>query len=183
MTRTSRRVAVGLMVTLGLAGTGWTVSADQAQSSTAILRDQDEGQAPAERADGARRRQMPSEVLGWNQIFIDTLIATNTANSSSPRLGAIVHTAIFDAYNGIEHRYTPIFVRQNAPDGASRRASVIAAAYTTLAGLFPVTASGAGCELFGFTRRVERRLRPQRPIAQTTPLVRDADRAGRRLGH
>jgi hypothetical protein len=125
------------MVTLGLAGTGWTVSADQAQSSTAILRDQDEGQAPAERADGARRRQMPSEVLGWNQIFIDTLIATNTANSSSPRLGAIVHTAIFDAYNGIEHRYTPIFVRQNAPDGASRRASVIAAAYTTLAGLFP----------------------------------------------
>jgi hypothetical protein len=50
-------------------------------------------------------------VLEWNQIFIDTLIATNTANSSSPRLGAIVHTAIFDAYNGIKRRYTPIFVQ------------------------------------------------------------------------
>jgi hypothetical protein len=38
-----------------------------------------------------------NQVLEWNQIFIDTLIATNTANSSSQRLGAIVHTAIFDA--------------------------------------------------------------------------------------
>ena len=38
-----------------------------------------------------------NQVLEWNQIFIDTLIATNTPNSSSQRLGAIVHTAIFDA--------------------------------------------------------------------------------------
>ena len=58
-------------------------------------------------------------------------------NSSSQRLGAIVHTAIFDAYNGIEQRYTPIFVHDRAPDGASRRAAVIAAAYTALVGLFP----------------------------------------------
>ena len=75
-------------------------------------------------------------MLDWNQIFIDTLIATNTANSSSQRLGAIVHTAIFDAYNGIERRYTPIFVHDSAPAGASRRAAVIAAAYTALVGLF-----------------------------------------------
>src|SRR5687767_12376863 len=62
-----------------------------------------------------------NQVLEWNQIFIDTLIATNTANSSSQRLGAIVHTAIFDAYNGIERRYAPIFVNNSAPHGASRR--------------------------------------------------------------
>ena len=79
----------------------------------------------------------PNQVLEWNQIFIDTLVATNTANSSSQRLGAIVHTAIFDAYNGIERRYTPIFVHDAAPNGASRRAAVIAAAYTALVGLFP----------------------------------------------
>ncbi|HMF86871.1 MAG TPA: hypothetical protein VK575_02250, partial [Gemmatimonadaceae bacterium] len=79
----------------------------------------------------------PDQVLEWNQIFIDTLIATNTANSSSQRLGAIVHTAIFDAYNGIERRYEPIFVQPGAPPGASRRAAVIAAAYTALVGLFP----------------------------------------------
>ena len=78
-----------------------------------------------------------NQVLEWNQIFIDTLIATNTPNSSSQRLGAIVHTAIFDAYNGIERRYTPIFVHDEAPRGASRRAAVIAAAYTALVGLFP----------------------------------------------
>ena len=76
-------------------------------------------------------------MLEWNQIFIDTLIATNTANASSQRLGAIVHTAIFDAYNSIEQRYSPIFIHDRAPSGASRRAAVIAAGYTALAGLFP----------------------------------------------
>jgi len=81
--------------------------------------------------------QPPDQVLEWNQIFVDTLIATGTPNSSSQRLGAIVHTAIFDAYNGIERRYTPIFVHSSSPPGASRRAAVIAAAYTALLGLFP----------------------------------------------
>ena len=86
----------------------------------------------------------PDQVLDWNQIFVETLIATNTPNSSSQRLGAIVHTAIFDAYNGIERRYTPVFVqnvddggRSVVPPGASRRAAVVAAAYTTLVALFP----------------------------------------------
>src|SRR5437868_9789199 len=81
--------------------------------------------------------ERPNQVLEWNQIFIDTLIATNTANSSSQRLGAIVHTAIFDAYNGIERRYTPIYAGDRAPAGASRRAAVIAAAHTALVALFP----------------------------------------------
>jgi hypothetical protein len=93
---------------------------------------------PFESAQTASQESAPvNQVLEWNQIFIDTLIATNTANSSSQRLGAIVHTAIFDAYNGIERRYTPIFVQDEAPRGASRRAAVIAAAYTALVGLFP----------------------------------------------
>jgi len=81
--------------------------------------------------------ETPNQVLEWNQVFIDTLIATNTANSSSQRLGAIVHTAIFDAYNGIERRYTPIYVHTNAPRDASRRTAVIASAYTALSALFP----------------------------------------------
>jgi hypothetical protein len=92
------------------------------------------------RAEGAQDSSANARinpVLEWNQIFIDTLIATNTANSSSQRLGAIVHTAIFDAYNGIERRYTPIFVHESGPRGASREAAVIAAGYTALVGLFP----------------------------------------------
>jgi hypothetical protein len=85
----------------------------------------------------AGREENPDQVLEWNQIFIETLIATNTPNSSSQRLGAIVHTAIFDAYNGIERRYEPLLVDNDAPPGASRRAAVIAAAHTALVGLFP----------------------------------------------
>ena len=93
----------------------------------------------AEREPAGRQMstQHPDQVLDWNQIFFDTLIATNTPNSSSQRLGAIVHAAIFDAYNGIERRYEPIFVDDEAPAGASRRAAVIAAAYTALVALFP----------------------------------------------
>ena len=95
--------------------------------------------------------QRPNQVLEWNEIFVETLIATNTANSSSQRLGAIVHTAIFDAYNGIKRRYTPIFVqsldgdgKSLVPPGASRRAAVVAAAYTTLVALFPSRATQLG---------------------------------------
>jgi hypothetical protein len=84
-----------------------------------------------------RSDENPDQVLAWNQILVDTLVATNTPNSSSQRLGAIVHTAIFDAYNGIERRYSPIFVQEQAPRGASRRAAVIAAAYAALSSLFP----------------------------------------------
>ena len=98
--------------------------------------------APVQTAQLSSESSAPSsaavnQVLEWNQIFIDTLIATNTANSSSQRLGAIVHTAVFDAYNGIERRYTPIFVHSTNPHRASRRAAVVAAAHTALVGLFP----------------------------------------------
>lgn len=92
----------------------------------------------------AAEEESPDQVLEWNQIFIDTLIATNTPNASSQRLGAIVHAAIFDAYNGIERRYTPIYVTAEAPRGASRRAAVVAAAYTSLVGLFPARATQLG---------------------------------------
>ena len=125
-TRTSRHLTVGLIVTLALAGIGWTASAGQVQSSTVILPDQDAARLPAELADRAGRRRIPSEVVDWNQIFIDTLIATNTANSASQRLGAIVHTAIFDAFNGIEQRYTPISFTTVRPTArrAAQRSSV-----------------------------------------------------------
>src|SRR5688572_12524381 len=137
MTRTSRNVMGGLIVTVGLGGIGWTVSAHPAESSPGTLQAQDQGRVSAEDLNRARRPGTVSEVLDWNQIFVDTLIATNTANSSSQRLGAIVHTAIFDAYNGVEQRYSPIFVNDTAPRGTSRRAAVIAAGHKAPVGLFP----------------------------------------------
>jgi hypothetical protein len=100
-------------------------------------------------------------VIEWNQIFVDTLIATGTANSSSQRLGAIVHSAIFDAYNGIDRRYAPIFMHSRAPYGASRRAAVIAAAYTALLGLFPtqqpLLEARYGASVAALTERCENR--------------------------
>ena len=99
--------------------------------------------------------EAPNQVLEWNQVFIDTLIATNTPNSSSQRLGAIVHAAVFDAYNGIERRYAPIFVHDPAPRGASRRAAVIAAAYKALVQAVPHERGSAHREVRRFTRGPE----------------------------
>jgi hypothetical protein len=73
----------------------------------------------------------------WRESGLHRHPDCTTGDSSSQRLGAIFHTAIFDAYNGIERRYTPIRVDSSAPRGASRRAAVIASAYTALVGLFP----------------------------------------------
>ena len=87
-----------------------------------------------------------NQVLEWNQIFIDTLIATNTANSSSQRLGAIVHTAIFDAYNGIDQRYTPLFVQGAAPNGASAQGSSHRCGVHSIGRPLPVPANSVGCE-------------------------------------
>jgi hypothetical protein len=53
------------------------------------------------------------------------------------RSAAIVQSAVFDAVNGIERHYTPVFVEPAAPAGASRRAAAVQAAYATLVKLYP----------------------------------------------
>jgi len=186
MTGTFLKLTVGVMVVFGLAGTARTTCAEPTHGSSAA----------AENPDREGGRRVGLEVLEWNQIFVDTLIATNTANSSSKRLGAIVHTAIFDAFNGIEQRYTPIFVQTKAPEASSRRAAVIAAAHTALVGLFPsqqaaldasYTASLAAlsddCEDRGHspkrvarcTRRIERGLAWGTEVAQAVLVWRATD--------
>jgi hypothetical protein len=77
------------------------------------------------------------EVLDWNAIMMRAVRTAGIPPPVNIRLMAIVHVAMFDALNGIERRYTPIYVDQDAPPGASRRAAVVQAAYTALAGLFP----------------------------------------------
>jgi hypothetical protein len=154
MTGTRRILMAGLVAMLGVAGVGRAV---------------------------AWEPPSPSPVLEWNQVFIDTLIATNTPNSSSPRLGAIVHTAIFDAYNGIERRYTPIFVHDPAPQGASRRAAAVAAAHTALLALFPSQAAALDARYaealaeLGGGPSVERGIEWGRQVAQKVLAWRAAD--------
>jgi hypothetical protein len=91
----------------------------------------------SEQASAVEPGASSNAALEWNQIFIDTLLATSTANAVSPRLGAIVHTAMFDAWNGVGHYYTPLFYLQGAPVGTSAHAALIAASHTALLALFP----------------------------------------------
>jgi len=86
-------------------------------------------------------------VIHWNQVFIDTILATSTANSVSQRLAAIVHVAMFDSYNGIERRWTPIFMEHDGPKNASRPAAIVQAAYRTLSTLFPTQQAQLDAEL------------------------------------
>ena len=90
------------------------------------------------------RADAPSdEVLDWNAVLRAAVVSPlNTPAVSAPaqmRIGAIVHAAMFDALNGIERRYTPIHVTDEAPRGASRRAAVVQAAYTTHVALVPAS--------------------------------------------
>ncbi len=76
-------------------------------------------------------------VITWNRIMLATFATASVPAPAGTRLGATVQAAVFDAVNGIEPRYTPIHVAPAAPDGASRQAAAVGAAYAALVALFP----------------------------------------------
>ena len=93
-------------------------------------------------------------VLEWNAVALQANVIDHNgpdtpgnqlSNTQGPpasaRVLAIVHAAMFDAYNSIDTRYTPYFVNVAAPSGASTDASVAQAAHDTLAALIPAGAS------------------------------------------
>jgi hypothetical protein len=75
--------------------------------------------------------------IAWNQTMLTTFTAAAVPPPAANRLGAIVQSAVFDAVNGIEQRYTPIHVQPAAPDEADPHAAVAGAAYETLVKLVP----------------------------------------------
>ncbi len=82
------------------------------------------------------------EVTEWNHIMLEaTLLSTPTLPATpapiTTRSTAIVQAAVFDAVNGIDPRYTPIFVREPGPRKASKRAAAVQAAYAILIRLYP----------------------------------------------
>jgi hypothetical protein len=87
------------------------------------------GFAPAAQAD---------EVSDWNQAMLRAGLVGATSPLVMTRVAAIVHAAIFDAVNGIDRRYEPIYVATDGPAGASRRAAIAQAAYETLIVLYPL---------------------------------------------
>jgi hypothetical protein len=76
-------------------------------------------------------------VSDWNARAFMTIMAAKQGPPVAARSMAIVHTAMFEAGNAIERRYTPYKVKVQAPAGASSAAAMVAAAYTTLVTLYP----------------------------------------------
>ena len=78
-------------------------------------------------------------VIEWNRVL---QVGASTPGALPPttfftRPYAMVHVAIFDAINSIEHRYHPYYVRVNAAEGASPEAAVAQAAHDVLVALMP----------------------------------------------
>jgi hypothetical protein len=78
------------------------------------------------------------EVTYWNQVMLlATLTAPVTPAPLTPRVTAIVQAAVFDAVNGVDRHYTPIYVPPAAAPGTSKRAAAVQAAYAALVNLYP----------------------------------------------
>ncbi len=78
------------------------------------------------------------EISDWNQMLLQAMLTSPvTAAPLTMRPAAIVEAAVFDAVNGIDRRYMPIYVPPAAPPGTSARAAAVEAAYTALVSLYP----------------------------------------------
>ena len=84
------------------------------------------------------------EVTDWNEAAFRAALVAAASPLNSGRVAAMVQTAVFDAVNGVDRRYTPIHV---APPpscaGASRRAAAVQAAYVILSKVYGATATAA----------------------------------------
>ena len=75
-------------------------------------------------------RAQANDIVDWNQILLGcSVVAPATGPLPMTRVAAVVQAAVYDAVNGIERRFTPLFVDDEAPRGASTRAAAIAAAH------------------------------------------------------
>jgi hypothetical protein len=76
-------------------------------------------------------------VTEWNEKALACTLTAKQPSYVAARTMAMVHVAMFDAVNSIEHGYTPYKVKASAPSGSSAEAAAIAAAHTVLLKLFP----------------------------------------------
>lgn len=81
----------------------------------------------------------PTVIVEWNEILQSNIPAT--AGVFSFRYYAVMHIAMFDAVNSIDHRYAPYRVRVAAHPGASAEAAAAKAARDVLVQLIPAAAS------------------------------------------
>ena len=94
------------------------------------------------------------EVTDWNEQMLRAALIAGTSPTSTTRVAAMVQAAMFDAVNGINPRYTHIYVAPAAPAGASRRAAAVQAACAMLSKLRRITGRRAPGGVRRSTRRV-----------------------------
>jgi len=76
-------------------------------------------------------------VSDWNQTA-ETIYTTGSVSLPPGSFYAIVHLAIYDAVNAIDHKHTAYAIHPVSPtEGASEEAAAAAAAYTVLKSLVP----------------------------------------------
>jgi hypothetical protein len=84
-------------------------------------------------------------ILDWNTVAITVNQTSYSGFDSNDQSGptrssramAIVHAAMFDAWNSVNHQYTPYLTLAPNADGASDVAAVAEAAHDTLVALYP----------------------------------------------
>src|SRR5262249_8975430 len=57
----------------------------------------------------------PDQVLEWIGVMNTTVLAAGTPPNVTGRVVALVSASVFDAVNGIEPRFRPLYVRPDAP--------------------------------------------------------------------
>lgn len=102
-------------------------------------------------------RESAGVIIEWNNLMLDAVRTEATAPPLTARNLAILHSAIYDAVNGITGECQPFRISLSPPQGASPEAAAIGAAYEILANLYP-SRSGAYDERLAASRA---RLSPQ----------------------
>ena len=82
-------------------------------------------------------RAAADAVTEWNERALACTVAAMQLPYASTRAMAMVHVAMFDAANSIEHRYSAYKVQASATPGSSAEAAAVAAAHSVLLKLFP----------------------------------------------
>jgi hypothetical protein len=81
-------------------------------------------------------------VTDWNEAALNAIRASNTPPPAASRTLAILHTAIYDAVNGILRTHTPYLVTGQVPASTSPEAAAAAAAHYVLGSLYPSLQAG-----------------------------------------
>jgi hypothetical protein len=76
-------------------------------------------------------------VTDWNEKALAAATQAKQLPFVTTRTMALVHTAMYDAVNSIEGRYSPYKAKVSAPSGSSSEAAAVASAHAVLLKLFP----------------------------------------------